>query len=121
MFFLTTKFRVVPRDERLEDVQVCLVPTPRENLKPFHNICTHITPCRCLGEEGELACLCLVSALVIHPVLYCSVACFFFCFFCFFSFLFFSFLFFFILFYFILFYLLIFFCRPLIVPFWTCT
>ena len=29
--------------------------------------------CRCLGEEGELACLCLVSALVIQPVLLCSV------------------------------------------------
>ena len=27
---------------------------------------------RCLGEEGELACLCLVSALVIQPVLLCS-------------------------------------------------
>ena len=29
--------------------------------------------CRYLGEEGELACLCLVSALVIQPVLLCSV------------------------------------------------
>ena len=29
--------------------------------------------CRCLGEEGELACLCLVSALVSLPVLWCSV------------------------------------------------
>ena len=29
--------------------------------------------CRYLREEGELACLCLVSALVIQPVLLCSV------------------------------------------------
>ena len=29
--------------------------------------------CRCLGEEGELACLCLVSALVVQPVLLRSV------------------------------------------------
>ena len=29
--------------------------------------------CRYLQEEGELACLCLVSALVIQPVLLCSV------------------------------------------------
>ena len=29
--------------------------------------------CRCLGEEGELACLCLVSVLVGQPVLWCSV------------------------------------------------
>ena len=29
--------------------------------------------CRCLGEEGELACLCLVSALIIQPVLLRSV------------------------------------------------
>ena len=29
--------------------------------------------CRCLGEEGELACLCLVSALVSQPVLWCCV------------------------------------------------
>ena len=29
--------------------------------------------CRYLREEGELACLCLVSALVSQPVLWCSV------------------------------------------------
>ena len=29
--------------------------------------------CRYLREEGELACLCLVSALVIQPVLLCGV------------------------------------------------
>ena len=29
--------------------------------------------CRSLGEEGELACLCLVSALVSQLVLWCSV------------------------------------------------
>ena len=29
--------------------------------------------CRCLGEEGESAFLCLVSALVSQPVLLCSV------------------------------------------------
>ena len=29
--------------------------------------------CRCLREEGELACLCLVSVLVIQPVLLCNV------------------------------------------------
>ena len=29
--------------------------------------------CRYVREEGELACLCLVSALVIQPALLCSV------------------------------------------------
>ena len=29
--------------------------------------------CRCLGEEGDLACVCPASALVIQPVLLCSV------------------------------------------------
>ena len=29
--------------------------------------------CRCLGEGGKLACLCLVSALVIQPVILRSV------------------------------------------------
>ena len=38
----------------------------------WSNACSHNLLC-CLGEEGELACLCLVSALVIQPVLLRSV------------------------------------------------